>query len=219
MPIPVTTSELLEFKLKGFYDGVVEVNNIFHYQCNAATTGTLVQFAAGLWNDLSAVLLPRTNDSITYESVEGRIIDTSGGLVNSEVFIITAPNGLGADGGDALPPTDTWTFKLLRPDGTFRHGFKRFAGVSEAAQTDGKPTSGVIASLDAIAAMLASQVSAYTIVGGVPTASVAGNTMVPVILQRQLNGDVVDPLNIGYVENAVFSRIGSQDTRAYGRGS
>lgn len=219
MPIPVTTSELLEFKLKGFYDGVVEVNNIFHFQCNAGGTGTLNQFAAGLWHDLSAVLLPRTNDSVNYESVEGRIIDTSGNLVNSEMFIITAPNGLGADGGDSLPPTDTWTFKLLRPDGTFRHGYKRFAGVSEAAQTDGMPTSGVVASLDAIAVMLASQVSAYTIVGGVPTAPVAGATMVPVILQKQLNGDILDVVNIGYIEQAVFSRIGSQDTRAYGRGS
>lgn len=219
MPIPVTTSELLEFKLKGFYDGVVEVNNIFHFQCTNGGGASLDQFAAGLWHDLSAVLLPRTNDSVTYDSVEGRIVDTSGNLVNSELFIITAPNGIGADGGDALPPTDTWTFKLLRPDGTFRHGFKRFAGVSEAAQIDGQPTSGVVASLAAISAMLASTVAAYTIVGGVPTAPVAGSEMTPAIFQQMINGDVVDPINIGYVTNAVFSRIGSQDTRAYGRGS
>lgn len=219
MPIPVTTSELMEFKLKGSYNSVVEVNNIFHYQCTAGGGATLDEFAAGLWHDLAAVLLPRTNDSVTYESVEARIVDTDDALVNSELFIITAPNGLGADGGDALPPTDTWTFKLLRPDGTFRHGFKRFAGVSEAAQTDGLPTSGVISSLAAIAAMLASPVTAYTIVGGVPTAPVAGSSMEPAIFQRHINGDVISPMNIGIVTNAVFSRIGSQDTRAFGRGS
>jgi hypothetical protein len=219
MPIPVAVDDLLEFKLKGFYDSAVEVNNIFHYHVSARNTATLDQFAAGLWATLSTVLLPRTNAVVDYDSVEARIVDADGLLVNSELFVIAAGTGVGADGGDSLPPTDTWTFKLLRPDGSFRHGFKRFAGVSEAAQAKGLPTSGVIASLAAIASVLSSPITAQTIVAGLPAGTIAGNTMHPVIFQKVINGDPISPMNVGDIADAVFSRIGSQDTRAYGRGS
>lgn len=219
MPLAVATNDLLEFKLKGFYDNAVEVNNIFHYHVSARNTATLDEFAAGLWATLSNVLLPRTHAVVDYDLIDARIVDVNGLLVNSENFTIAAGTGVGAEGGDALPPTDTWTFKLLRPDGSFRHGFKRFAGVAEAAQSKGLPTSGVVASLTAIAAMLAGAVQAQSIVAGVPAGVIAGNTMHPVIFQKVINGDPIIPMNVGDVTDAVFSRIGSQDTRAYGRGS
>lgn len=219
MPIPVAVNDLLEFKLKGFYDSAVEVNNIFHYHVSARNTATLDEFAAGLWSTLQAVLLPRTNAIVEYDSVEGRIVDADGLLVNSELFVIDPSIGVGADGGDALPPTDTWTFKLLRPDGSFRHGYKRFAGVSEAAQAKGLPTSGVIASLAAIASVLSSPIQAQTITAGLPSGVISGNTMHPVIFQKVVHGDPISPMNVGDITAAVFSRIGSQDTRAYGRGS
>jgi hypothetical protein len=219
MPISVAVDDLLEFKLKGFFDNAVEVNNIFHYHVSAVTTATLDNFAAGLWATLATVLLPRTAAEVTYDLVDARIVDADGALVNSEVFVIAAGTGDGAEGGDSLPPTDTWTFKLLRPDGSFRHGFKRFAGVAEAAQSKGLPTAGVISSLTAIASMLSAPVQAQTITGGVPAGVISGNTMHPVIFQKVINGDPVSPMNVGDITAAVFSRIGSQDTRAYGRGS
>jgi hypothetical protein len=219
MPIPVAVDDLLEFKLKGFYDSAVEVNNIFHYHVSANVAATLDQFAAGLWADLSAVLLPRTNAIVDYDSIEARIVDEDGFLVNSELYVIKATTGVGADGGDALPPTDAWTFKLLRPNGSFRHGYKRFAGVSEAAQAKGLPTSGVVSSLNAIAAMLAATVDAQTITAGEPSGVITGTLMHPVIFQKVVTGDPISPMNIGDITAAVFSRIGSQDTRAYGRGS
>jgi hypothetical protein len=219
MPISVAVDDLLEFKLKGFFENAVEVNNIFHYHVSAVTTATLDNFAAGLWATLATVLLPRTAAEVTYDLVDARIVDADGALVNSEVFVIAAGTGDGAEGGDSLPPTDTWTFKLLRPDGSFRHGFKRFAGVAEAAQSKGLPTAGVISSLTAIASMLSAPVQAQTITGGVPAGVISGNTMHPVIFQKVINGDPVSPMNVGDITAAVFSRIGSQDTRAYGRGS
>lgn len=220
MPLPVALNDILQFKLKGFYNGAAEVNNVFHYKVTADSTATLNEYAAGLWAALNPVLLPRTNDSVTYDQIDAAILDTDGNLVNGETYIIPTGEGVGADGGDSLPPFVCWTFKLIRPDASFRHGFKRFAGVSEAAQADGLPTSGVLSSLAAIAAMLAGTITAYSIdVGGSPDAPISGNVGTPVIVQRVINGDPISPVNLGEVLDAVFDKIGSQNTRKFGRGS
>lgn len=220
MPLSVATNDLLEFKLKGFYNNAAEVNNVFHYSVSAETSATLNQYAAGLWAALNPVLLPRTSDKVTYDQIDAAILNTDGQLVNGETYIIPTGAGVGADGADALPPFVCWTFKLIRPNASFRHGFKRFAGVAEAATANGLPTSGVLTSLSAIAAMLKAPITAFSIaVGGAPDTALTGNTMLPVIVQRIINGDPISPVNTGSVLDAVFDKVGSQNTRKFGRGS
>lgn len=220
MPLSVANGDLLEFKLQGFYNNAAEVNNVFHYRVVTNGGATLDQFAAGLWFGLNADVQPRTNAIVVYDKIDAKILDADALLVNGETYLVPSSQGAGGEGADALPPESCWTFKLLRPSGSFRHGFKRFAGVSEAAQANGFPTSGVVTSLNTIATLLATALQAYSIgSGGAPDAPVAGSSMQPVIVQKIINGDLISPVNIGVVTAAVFDKIGTQNTRKFGRGS
>src|SRR6185436_3891596 len=76
---------------------------------------------------------------------------------HSELFLENLSNGIdintfttgfpvvGAAGSDSLPPYASYGFQLIREDRTTRNGYKRFAGVTEANQTDGIYTGGATA--------------------------------------------------------------------------
>jgi hypothetical protein len=219
MPLSVALDDVLEFVVVGFYNNIVQVNNVFHYRVNAQVAATLNQFAAGLKQLVVDEVQNTTSVIINYDNIQARILDADGVLVNGETYVIPSTHGQGQISGDSLPPQDCITFKYLRPDASFRHGFKRFAGVPEGGQLDGLPTSGYVTGLASLATSLEAVIHAYTIDGGGdPDASITGCTMEPVILQKIINGDPISPINIGVVSDVVFDKIGTQNTRKFGRG-
>lgn len=221
MPLSVSANELLEFKLQGFFNGAQELNNIFHYQVTTVGGATLLDFATGLWRELSSSLLDLTNNAVEYVQIVASKLDTDGNLVNGESYIIHAGDGVGVTASDALPPFVTWTFKYIRPDSSFRHGFKRFAGVSENSQAEGIIDSGALSVLiPPIETSLAATIAGYSRdVDNRPDTVVGSSAMQPVVVQRIVNGDPISPVNLAVIADVVFDKIGTQNSRKYGRGS
>jgi len=220
MPISVATDDVLELTMKGAFGGISQVINVYHYKVTAAGSATLQEFGAGLAQMWAAVIGLITNEHVKFNEVEVTKLDTDGLPVTGESFIAVGDYLLGQQLGESLPPFVCWTFKYLRPNATFRHGFKRFAGVDEDAQLDGFPASSIATPLANVAAALEGTLHAYTIdTDGNPDTSISGATAVPVILQKIINGDPISPINVGLVSDVVFDRIGTQNSRKYGVGS
>lgn len=220
MPISVPNNATLEFKLVGEFNGAQETNNVFHYKESGGTSGTLDQYANGLMNLIETFIYPITSVVQRYIRIDASILDADGELVNGESVFFPSANDNGVVTGESMPPFVTWTYKYVRPDATFRHGFKRFAGVAESQQNSGFPDSGALSVLNAAAVALGDLVPGMTVdVDGNPDAEVTDVGMVPVILQRIINGDPISPVNVGEVGSVVFSKIGTQNSRKYGVGS
>jgi len=225
MPISLSVGDLFEIKLTGNYGGQAETNNIFAYQVTSLGSGAgapadLYHFLWGWFETVKNTLLGLTSVEMTYTNLEGRLLDsTTGAFINSVSLPITGDLGDGGVSGEALPPADAWTFKYLRPDATFRHGFKRFAGVPESDQANGVPTSGALTGLTAFAALLATPLPAYTAIGETPSETlISGSAAKPVVIQRIKNGDILNPIGIASITTVQFDKIGHQDTRDFGRG-
>lgn len=220
MAIPVQTGDILEFVCKGFYDNAQEVINVYHYSVAVEDDSTLEQFAYGLMIRLSQTLLPIISSAVVYTEIAASILDENGQPTTGVNIIVPADRGTGTASGDVLPPYVTWTFKLQRPDSSFRHGWKRYAGVTETNQNKGFPASGIISALNTHALMLAEELTAWDYDYDEDEATeLAGTGMTPVIIQRVINSTPVLPVNIGDVAAASFNNIGTQDSRKYGRGS
>ena len=220
MPIPVSLSDLLEFKVKGSFAATMEINNLFHYQVNSVTGGDLLSFAAGLADKLHDNIWGSLSSQYLVTSIEARLLDANGNLVNGETLIIGATYGVGGAGGDSLPPNVCYTFKYLRADSSFRHGFKRFTGVTEGNQANGILASSAITAVNTMADDLVSFVNGFTLtVGGDPDTADVLQSMVPIVLQRVINGDPIQPINFYQPTDVVFDRIGTQNSRKYGVGS
>jgi hypothetical protein len=171
-------------------------------------------------NVIETDIYPITTASQAYIRIDASILDTDGELVNGESVFFPSANQNGAVAGEGLPPFNCWTFKYVRPNSSFRHGFKRFAGVPESFQVTGFPSSGALTPLASAANALETPVIAMTQdVDGNPDAVVSGSEMTPVVVQRIINGDPISPVNVATITDVVFSKIGSQNSRKYGVGS
>lgn len=224
MPISVAVDDIIELKLVGNYNGSVQVNNVFHYKIASLGTGTgapatLDAFGAGFVLGILPDILAITADVVTYTSIDVRLLDAdTGALVNGETVLILPPFGDGAGSADALPPHDCTTFKYVRPNSSFRHGFKRFAGVSEDGVQDGLPTGGAISFLNALALTLQGAMPAYPLPVDEDDDPITGAAANPVVLKRVFNGDPLNPIEVAEIVNVVFSRIGTQNSRKFGVG-
>lgn len=220
MPLSVSVDDILEFVVKGSFDGAVEVNNVFHYIVNTVGGATLNEFAAGLFATVVANVQNTISDDVEFFTIEAKILDTDGNLVNGETYSIPTGSGIGQISGESLPSHDCISFKYVRPDASFRHGFKRFAGVPESGQENGLPTGTYLTGLNTLAGVLEDVQPAYSIDSGTgePDAPVATSEMQPIILQRIINGDPISPVNVGRVTDVVFDLIGTQNSRKRGRG-
>ena len=220
MAVLASVGSLVEFKLRGFFDGSQELNNIFHYRVNEISAVDLQQAAAGLWHTLTLHLLASLSTVVEFTEIQASILDTHGAIVNGETYVIKDGTGAGTDATDSLPPFVCFTFRYQRPSSAFRHGYKRFAGVPEDAQVKGLVASGSVTGLNDVANDLRLPITAYTIdTDGSPLAPVTGDTLEPVLVQRFKNGDAVDPVVVYAPSTVIFSKIGSQNSRKYGRGS
>lgn len=221
MPLSVADGDILEFVTHAFYNGVVECDNVFHYHVSAAGGATLNQFGAGLRHYVIAEVQNVVTTIMEWFDVDCRILDTDGVLVNGEFYVLPAGTGLGQISAEALPPENCITFKYIRPSSSFRHGYKRFAGISEGSQANGVPVSGFLTGLATLATALETPIHAWTIdpTTGAPAAVISGATAHPVVLQRIINGDPISPVNVADITDVVFDKLGTQNTRKFGRGS
>jgi len=224
MPVSITAGNILELVLKGNWNNQVETNNVFHYVVaslgsGAGSPATQDEFAAGFVVSVLPQITPLTTSLLVYTSLEARELDIdTGELVNGETFLIPTAMGTGESSAEALPPFVTWTYKYLRPSSNFRHGFKRFSGINESQQAGGVPTAAVATALNLLADSLADVLPAWTIANGEPDTAITNAGATPCVLQRMLNGDPLDPINVGLVTSVVFSKIGTQNTRKFGVG-
>jgi hypothetical protein len=224
MSLPIATGQILELIVQGNYDTTMLVENVFHYHVTALGTGgdspaSCENFAAGFVHDVLPYIRNVTSSLVSYTQIVANILDyTTGLLINGVPVGIDSTLQPGIIGDDAMPPYVCWTFKYVRADATFRHGFKRFAGVPELEQTKGQATSGVLSGLNTLAGKLQAQLTAYTLVGGVPTTLIPSAAAHPVGLQRQKSGDLLNPINVQDFTTVVYDKIGTQNSRKYGVG-
>jgi len=220
MPISASPSQIIEATLHGFNSLSGNVVNVFHFFPTFTVAPTLQEYGAGIFALIVTPILSVTSEDVTYDRIDVAQLNDEGIPVVGEPFVIPAGNGNGSlDADDQIPPFNAWTFKYVNAITGRRHGYKRFAGVTESNQVEGQPTSGALGSLNSIAANLGDDLLAYTIAGGLPDSPLALGTAIPIILHRVLHGDVLNPVEYSEISAVIFDHIGSQNTRKAGRGS
>lgn len=128
-----------------------------------------------------------------------------------------APDNEGTRGSDVLPPFVAWSFRMNRQTSESRHGQKRFVGVAETDQDDGVAVAGIVTNLTAVASALESNI----VPGGGSPASFEPRIF------REGRPEVTIPEKVipavvqaSYPISSVnYVRIGSQNTRKFGRGA
>jgi hypothetical protein len=220
MAIPVILNDNTRLILKGIFDNTLQVNNVFYAKVTDVDSvtippPTLQDMGDGLWQTLKTSLIPVTSADVTYTEIVCESLDADANLLSSESYFI-GTGGSGTAAGDGLPSQDTWTFKFLRPAGAFRHGYKRFAGVSESEQTNGLPAPATVPALNAIAATLSGIFPFYRNIAAVET-NIGGSFKLQLV-QKFFNGDVVSPAIFYNHAGVVFNSIGTQNSRKRGRG-
>lgn len=221
MAVLLEIDDIVQAVLRGHWNAEVETNNVFNFQVNAlgvptAGDATCRNLGSGFWQAIKAALLIVTSSVQVYEQIDVSRLDASGNIISGETYFIPTGDGIGGQSGEGLPPADAWTFKYVRPNSSFRHGFKRFSGVFETGQANGRPTGASLTALDDLGGLLSGPFEYYKDVAGTETA--AGGEFVPAVIQRMLNGDLVDPVVTYTIDTVVFDKLGHQDTRDIGRG-
>jgi len=220
MPISVGVGTVMRTVLFGRFNNAVETRNVFYHQVlsvggELGGEDSLLGYARGLWDALKIYLRPVTASVQKYYQAECGQFDLATALVvNSEIYSIPSGEQAGTDGNPSLPPYATWTFKLVRPSSTYRHGFKRFAGVGENSQDNGIIQSGTVTAINAVASALAATLNPVN-----PSSGVAGGGLAtPVITRQEQNGMPVRPVLVDNPVTVVFDLIGTQNSRKYGAG-
>lgn len=211
--------DLVEFVWEGGFTESDQVRNVFHYQISAGTDIDSQGFAAALHFSIMTPLLSYTTDILTYNQIRSRLLDTTGAVTDEDIFLIPSGSGQGLDAvGEALPHYDALAFRYNRPSSAFRHGYKRFAGPTESHQDNGLADGTLVAAMVALAAAMSIELPAYTLVDGLADTPIGGTGMKPIILQRVINGDLINPVNGAFPSGVSFLGFTTQTTRKPGRG-
>jgi len=220
MPISVGVGTVIRTVLFGRFNNAVETRNVFYHLVSSLGGGSgpedsLLGYARGIWDALKIPLRPHIAAVQKFYQLESGQFDLATALVvNSEIYSIPSGEQPGTDPNEALPPYVTFTFKYIRPSSTYRHGFKRFPGVSEANQVNGVAVPGILTALNATAAALGQTVNPVH-----PTTGVAGGGLaIPVITRQEQNGMPVRPVLVDNPVAVVYDLIGTQNSRKYGSG-
>jgi len=214
--------DIIEFTLKGDYGGVVGTRNVFHYAMVSIVDMDDDPFAAlgfaaqTLYDKLLEDLLPVTAVKMGYSALDAKVL--TGDHTGLQNTTVPAGRSAGDRASDALPPTDAWGFRYQGAGGVERNGYKRFCGVCELDQADGVATGAVLTDLTALSATLRADVDILD--NSDPTPLTIG-IMTPVIVKKVAGG--LDPEDITVINfwrpvGVLFYGIGTQKTRAFGRG-
>lgn len=224
MAVPVTVGAPLKVTLFGNYNLRVVTNNVFWVKL---TTGSLISddntainVARGLWAALKGPLLGITTTAMRYTSVLCEVLDASGASINGEAYTIPTAEQAGSAGVTAHPPFNAATYRLVRPNTSFRHGYKRFAGMAEDLDTNGVVASPASqTALDAIAAAIFAPFDMVkgAILDGSDDPIVSSECQI--FIQRAVvNGDPLATPEYIRPSAVIFNGFGSQNTRKFGSG-
>ncbi len=193
-----TSAKVLRFTLKGLCV-TVETVNVFYYAGPVSAESTQA-YLDNFRDGIVAFLAPVTNVSMEYNLLELQ------GVKGTTIFDSAAITIAGTVSGEILPPFVSWDFTLKRGAALERNAYKRFAGVSESQQASGIATAAAETLLDTVADKLDN------------TLVVGAESWTPVIRRGQINHVLQVPPKFYDISGAVYSRIGSQNSRKYGHG-
>lgn len=191
-------AHIYEIKVRGSIFGQ-ETFNTFYYGGAAAATA-LVDLAGG-FNDavLASWGILVSNE---WTSLEESVTHVKGGADFADFTVAVR----GSVSGECLPPYASYDFTLVRGGVGERNGYKRLAGVAESSQS-----AGIVAG-----AAVSNVITLANAMGG--TISDGVTDYVPVIRRETIHG-VPQLIPVYYtVSNAIYSQIGTQNSRKYGHG-
>lgn len=121
-----------------------------------------------------------------------------------------------ATGGDTLPTYCAFSFRLVRTNGTTRHGAKRIAGALENMIAGNDVTAPVLATLNGLAHVFSDDL---VVTGTVDHDLTAEPIIVGRVPQGNANAGALDLTKINPVASAQYVRFSTQVTRRAGRGA
>jgi hypothetical protein len=176
--------------------------NVFHYRQSTAGTADLSLLALAANTAVRDVVLVGLSGQANYTKTE--VLQVTGG---SNYFVEEYTAVPGGTSGECLPPAVCFTYKYVRAQLGRRHGYKRFSGVLETAQTNGIVAAALATYVSGVAAALAADL--------VPSDSIHYK---PVVLHKMLNGQPVVPPVAQDISTVIYSHLGTQNSRKFGRG-
>lgn len=222
MAIPINIGDNMRITLKGLTVHGDQNVNVFHYNFYAGS-GTdvgshlLENFAFGFWENIKAAIRPVTSGQCKYVEVEAVSLDADFNGVNGEAFPIPAGEQSGTEvTTEAMPPFVALTYRYIRPNFAFRHGYKRIGNITEGQVLQGLPNPASAAQHAALRAALEADIGGLY-PDGTPLADPPDAR--PIVYRKTVNGAVVSPVLWGIPVGVVGPVVGSQVTRKRGRGS
>lgn len=176
-----------------------QVINTYYY----ANVLTVLPFSSVIDAFQSNVLATQANVQstlLTYNSIE--IQQVKGGVA----FDSKAIAQTGLNGGDTMPPFVAWDFTLVRGGALERNGYKRLPGVPESAVDNGFANGTALPNLAVVATALGADFN-----NGI-------EVWTPVIRRTRVNKVIQSPPKYFSISSAIYSRVGSQNSRKYGHG-
>jgi hypothetical protein len=226
MPVYPEVGDIMRLTLVGRYDDDQDTNNVFYVEVTDTSVSSepppsVANYCWGLWVPIRDELVTTfTAGAMKYSRIKGEILDgDTNEFVFAEDYIIPTLEGTGGQSGDALPSSDAFQLRLQRPNANFRHGYKRFAGVSEEDNVAGVLSNDAFLGLTALAVALSLPRPAYHSVftEETPYASAAFELRVGQFIH---NGDPLD-VPVFAAPSAIVAnpRVVTQNTRKHGTGS
>jgi hypothetical protein len=204
-----------------FNSGAVITINSFDVESTGSDPGAtaselLRNIGHGLWKLLLTAGL-QTLTSVLQAFIKVIVTEISGGSNPGLTAEYTIPPGEGLGGSTSDPgsPFDAFGLRFTASDGGFRHGYKRFPGVSEGFESLGHVSGGATTLLPAIgAALLTNWLSVNDAGSNVIT---SGNHYM--LRKTRSHGMPVSPIQYSRPIGVSVQDITTQNTRKYGRGS
>lgn len=221
MPIPVNVGDNIRITLKGTQGNGDDHVNVFHYNFYAGS-GTdvlshlLENFAFGFWQNIKTTLRPLTVTAAKFIEVEAVSLDDDFNGVNGESFLIPTAEQPGTAAGELAHQALCLTYRYIRPNFSFRHGFKRFGNLSESALSGNGIASASATAVENLRLALEADIA-----GLYPDGSplVDPPDARPIVYRRIVENTVISPVLWGIPIGVVFNGVGTQNSRKPGRGS
>ena len=221
MAIPINVGDNMRIILKGTSVLGEDDINVFHYNFYAGS-GTdvgshlLENFAFGFWENIKAPLRALCSNLSKKLEVECQLLDADFDPLNGESFIIPVGEQAGLSSNEAMPPFVTLTYRYVRPDFTFRHGFKRFGSLTEIDFNAGIPAVTRATQHEALRVALEADIGGLY-PDGTPLADPPDAR--PIVYRRVLNNTPISPALWGIPIGVTGPKAGSQNSRKQGKGS
>lgn len=221
MAIIIAVGDNMRITLKGKNINGDDMLNVFHYNFYAGS-GTdvlshrLDNFAFGFWENIKAALRALTVVSAAYQEVEAVVLDDDFLGVNGESFVIPVGEQPGLLAGESANQALCLTYRYVRPNFSFRHGYKRFGGLGETSMAGNVVAGASVALAETLRVRLQADIAGLYSDG---SPLVDPPDARPIVYRRVVEGTVISPVLWGVPIGVVLNGIGTQNTRKAGRGS